>query len=252
MKPICLPMCLMVLASACGPGAAPLSSFSAAARAPGPEGALVCRARLTLPPDGLPVGQMEADRPINAARPGFQRDWVLAGLEAGVPWGSIVARFESVPFARDFSEWLEDEGFWDRPMFQHGHECRVFEVLEQEEHPAAATKQVAARVERFPAGASRDQLRAWFQGVKVEARARGYTSVSLLYSEEDGMASLVYFQDVPVSGRDITAPPPTARQPPLGPVNDLGWSAWTISIWFPFQPEDEGREAIWPMPGISP
>ncbi len=253
MKPIYLPLCLMLLASACGPDGP--ASFTESVRAFEPEGMLTCTTELTLPEPKPPIEMMERDRPHKTSRPRFTREWILVdGLS-----GSFIALFRGEEDARRFSDWLDREfvldgvHFWDRPIFQRGHACQVWKVLGREEQPSAEIKQVMGRVERFPvAGKTSGELRAWFEPVKAEARNRGYVSVALLHSQETETAALVYFQDVPEDARNPHGAPPIAREPPLGSDGDLGWSGWTFSIWFPFKPGDEGREAIWPIPGLSP
>jgi len=260
---------LATLVSACGssppPGMTSLSSSSSAeqGRSGGGEGMLVCDIPL-LPVDEATrlylIRGLERDRVYESHRPGFMRQWIPIGRRAGGDlWGGLVAMFETTAGAEAYSSWLDNvydlDGikFWDRPFFQLGHECHVWEVLAGEDRPSTDATQAMLRIERFPvAGVDpRAQLRDWFKQVEVESHRRGNTSVKLLYSEAQQMASLVYFGGVPRSQRDPGTIPPISGPPPLGQGSSYDWSAWTVTVWFPFETGDHGRAALWPTPGFE-
>jgi len=104
------------------------------------------------------------------------------------------------------------------------------------------------------AGTTREQLRAWYEQVRAASRSRGDTSVMLLYSESEHLASVVSFGEVPWAERNIRTLPPISNHEPLLPphAGTLDWSAWVISIFFQFEPGDRGRPSLWPMPDIEP
>jgi hypothetical protein len=207
------------------------------------------------------VPSVEIDRAYVADRPGFQWLWSPVGFTPTGPVGQFMALFDTVPQAEAYAYWNDNEfildgvHFWDRPEFADVHDCHVSEVLGSMERPVTKGSQVTSRNERFhvpPSSNARQLLQGWFSGLKGEAERRGISTMYLLYSEQREMAELLYFQDVPLSNRDLFTLPPIATTPPFSQGNSFDLGAWMIVIFPKFQLGDTGKPSIWPFPSIQP
>lgn len=185
------------------------------------------------------------DRMTVTGEPGFQRAFITLSTSPS-PQGGIIAFFDTPGQAASFRSWLEGSVRLDgRPFFGRdfvrGHECHAWEVIGQvDPAPAALADQKVVRMERFEARgqAARGQLRRHFAHVREDAKARGYTAVWMLYSEEERLASLIYFAaDGSIAGRL-----PESSTPVFDRSGIIG------AIWEPFLPGDRGRPATWPNP----
>jgi hypothetical protein len=234
------------------------------------QGAFTCD--LTLPGSVLgdptlePVAAtLERDRMLMARRPGMLRkhiplriDPASGNLQSG---GRYL--FDTAAHARDYLRFVERfaiDGvtFLERPIFLD-HDCHAWTTIGARDFADVHTTQVVLRTERWkvPARSQREILAHRWSGIRQAARARGLTSVWLLYNDDERLASLVYFADrrapkdpnVP----DVAALGALEAAPPLGDLlNDLPYEkvldrtqfSWTI--WFPFLAGDRGEPSLWP------
>jgi hypothetical protein len=218
-----------------------------------------------VPPQAIP-GQIERDRMYMAAQPGFIRKHIPLSFDPAT--GNLFAGgrylFEKRKDASDYHRFvardfvLDGVQFLSRPAFI-APECHDWSVVGAEDFGDIHSTHVVMRTERF-AMSGRDPVGALtcrWPDVRHEAERRGYTSVSMLYNRDEGLASLVYYADR-VGPADPTSPDfaslgALAGAPPLGEkLDDLGWqrtfdrTQWVLTVWFPFRKGDTGEPSVWP------
>jgi hypothetical protein len=233
-----------------------------------PGGAFTCDFGLS--PIGLPQDKIapsiERDRMYMAARPGLLHKHIPISFDAA---GNVFSGgrylFDTARHAREYRDWvlhsyvLDGVPFLKRPYFL-SPECHAWTVIGAHDFADAHSSQTVLRTERWSVRNVRrpaSKLEQRFDAVLAEARARGLTSVWLLYDEEEALASLVYFASRvgPSDPRqpDFASLGTLADAPPLGAVfDDQGWrrifdrTQWALTIWFPFAVGDRGEPALWP------
>ncbi len=139
-------------------------------------------------------------------------------------------------------------------------DCHAWTVIGAHDFADIHNSQIVLRTERWSVRNARHPaaiLNQRFEAVLASAQTRGLTSVWLLYDEEEGLASLVYFggRVGPSDPRqpDSASLGALAAAPPLGDIfADQGWkrifdrTQWALTIWFPFALGDRGEPALWP------
>ena len=233
-----------------------------------PGGAFTCDFGLS--PIGLPqdtiAPSIERDRMYMAARPGLLHKHIPISFDAT---GSVFSGgrylFDTARHAREYRDWvfhsyvLDGVLFLKRPYFV-SPECHAWTVIGAHDFADIHSSQIVLRTERWSVRHARHPtsiLEQRFEAVLASAQARGLTSVWLLYDEEDGLASLVYFAGragpSDPRGPDMASLGALANAPPLGDLfADQGWkrtfdrTQWALTIWFPFALGDRGEPALWP------
>jgi hypothetical protein len=139
-------------------------------------------------------------------------------------------------------------------------DCHAWTVMGAHDFEDIHSSQIVLRTERWSLRNARQPdrlLEQRFDAILAEARARGLTSVWLLYDAEEALASLVYFgrRVGPSDPRapDMASLSALADAPPLGDIfADQGWkrifdrTQWALTIWFPFVLGDRGEPSLWP------
>ncbi len=232
------------------------------------RGAFTCDFALS---PSLPLDQVapsiERDRMYMAARPGMIHKHIPIAVDpsSGQYLSGGRYLFDTAEHAREYRDWvfhsyvLDDVLFLKRSYFL-GPECHAWTVIGAHDFGDIHSSQIVLRTERWSVRNARQP--AWtlaqrFAAILDTAQARGLTSVWLLYDQEEGLASLVYF-----AGRvgpsnpqepDYASLSVLADAPPLGRIfDDQGWTRtfdrtqWTLTIWFPFALGDRGEPALWP------
>jgi hypothetical protein len=209
---------------------------------------------------------LEEDRRHMSARPGFRHKHVPLGVDLAT--GNVFSGgrylFDSVEDAEEYKDWVENDyildgvEFFDRPYFLNP-ECHAWSVIGAQDFGDIHTRQVVVRTERWttPQEHQRRLLKARWPAIRSAAQRRGLTSVWLLYNKQERLVSLVSFADR-VAAPDPDAPDfaslfALANSPSLGQAFDAaGWgkafdrTQWVLTIWFPFEPGDQGEPSVWP------
>jgi hypothetical protein len=239
-----------------------------------PGGAFTCDFGLSSDPSLLPPDQIapsiERDRMYMSARPGMLHKHIPFSFDPSDPSGKAAFSggrylFDTAEHAREYRDWvfnsyvLDGVHFLKRPYFL-SPECHAWTVIGAHDFGDIHSSQIVLRTERWSLSKARQPLwtlKQRFDTVLAAARARGLTSVWLLYDPEEALASLVYF-----AGRagpsDPTMPDMASLSalgdaPRLGEIfDDQGWkrtfdrTQWVLTIWFPFALGDRGEPALWP------
>ncbi|HEU0157534.1 MAG TPA: hypothetical protein VFQ82_15795 [Stellaceae bacterium] len=209
---------------------------------------------------------IERDRMYMAARPGLLHKHIPISFDAdnNVFSGGRYL-FDTARHAEEYRDWvfhsyvLDGVHFLKRPYFL-SPECHAWTVIGAHDFAEIYSPQIVLRTERWSLRNARHPaliLKQRFDAVMADAQKRGLTSVWLLYDEEDGLASLVYFGGRlgPSDPRqpDLASLDALAAAPPLGDIfADQGWkrtfdrTQWALAIWFPFALGDRGEPALWP------
>lgn len=233
-----------------------------------PEGAFTCDFGLSsdLPQDQI-APSIERDRMYMAARPGMLHKHIPITFDPNTGQALSGGRylFDTAQHAREYRDWvfnsykLDGVLFLKRPYFL-SPECHAWTVIGAHDFGDVHSSQIVLRTERWSLRYARQPalvLQQKFDDILARARARGLTSVWLLYDPEEALASLIYF-----GGRvgpsnpgepDYASLGALADAPPLGQIFDhQGWTRtfdrtqWALTIWFPFALGDRGEPALWP------
>lgn len=244
-----------------------LTATSVAAGDTQPGGAFTCDFGLSagLPQDKI-APSIERDRMYMAARPGLLHKHIPISFDAAnnvFSGGRYL--FDTARHAREYRDWvfhtyaLDGVLFLKRSYFLKP-DCHAWSVIGAHDFADIHSAQIVLRTERWSVRSARHPaaiLKQRFEAVLASAQARGLTSVWLLYNEEEGLASLVYFagRAGPSDPRqpDFASLDALADAPPLGDIfADQGWkrtfdlTQWALTIWFPFVLGDRGEPALWP------
>jgi hypothetical protein len=152
--------------------------------------------------------------------------------------------------------------FLDRSVFANP-DCRSWYVIGATEFSDFRTTHHHLRTERWsiPTSLGIIVLLEWkWPQVRAAAmRIPGVSAVWLLVNREDRVVSVVYFQNrlAPFSGAGLdelmSAPSVLARY-----AETYGWSQvylaghFSLNIWLPFEPGDQGPAALWPNADAIP
>jgi hypothetical protein len=251
-----------------------LTATGAAAGAGGdaqPGGAFTCDFGLSSDPLLLPPGQIapsiERDRMYMSARPGMLHKHIPISFDPDS--GEVLSGgrylFDTAEHAREYRDWVFNTYVLDGVLFLKrsyflSPECHAWTVIGAHDFGDIHSSQIVLRTERWSLRNTRQPdrlLEKRFDAILAEARARGLTSVWLLYDPEEALASLVYFgrRVGPSDPRapDMASLSALADAPPLGDIfDDQGWkrtfdrTQWALTIWFPFALGDRGEPALWP------
>jgi hypothetical protein len=244
-----------------------LAATGVAAGETQPGGAFTCDFGLSagLPQDKI-APSIERDQMYMAARPGLLHKHIPISFDAtGNVFSGGRYLFDTARHAREYRDWvfntyvLDGVHFLKRSYFL-SPDCHAWTVIGAHDFADIHNSQIVLRTERWsvrnahqPAAVLQQRLDA----VLASAQLRGLTSVWLLYDEEEGLASLVYFggRAGPSDPRapDTASLDALAAAPPLGDIfADQGWkrifdrTQWALTIWFPFALGDRGEPALWP------
>lgn len=232
------------------------------------RGAFTCDFGLSsdLLPDEI-APSIERDRMYMAARPGMIHKHIPITFDPNTGEALSGGRylFDTAEHAREYRDWvfnsyvLDGVHFLKRPYFLHP-ECHAWTVIGAHDFGDVHSSQIVLRTERWSLRNALQPARTLqqkFDAILETAQERGLTSVWLLYDQEEGLASLVYFAGRvgPSDPRqpDYASLSALADAPPLGEIfADRGWkrtfdrTQWTLTIWFPFVLGDRGEPSLWP------
>jgi len=216
----------------------------------------------TLPLTEVPA-VIERDRMFMARRPGIINKHLPIALDpsSGNFFSGGRYLFDTFDHAQDYAEFVEHGyvldgvGFLQRPYFLDA-QCYPWRVVGARAY-ASIEHQLVVRTERFQAQGSWGDLKQVYLAARREAEARGLTAVWLVANQDLGLAQLVYYIDR-VDPPDPTTPDfaslgALAGAPALGDaVAPASWqrifdrTLWVFTDWFPYEPGDSGRPALWP------
>lgn len=234
----------------------------------GMRGATFCDYQLlpTLPVDLAPA-LIERDRMYMAAQPGVTFKYLPLTLPtASDPFIYSGGRYlvDTVKHAEEYAHWvineyrLDDVLFSERSYFVRT-ECTAYSVIGIKDFKQLRSTNHVMRTERFalPKGNHRGYLESRWKDLVVEARARGMSSVWLVYNREAGQAAFVYTLES--MGRETPAVPDFATLSALESAPSLGahlarpgWvktqdvTQFVWGLWFRYNPGDKGQPTVWP------
>lgn len=153
---------------------------------------------------------------------------------------------------------IERHAFFDRPYFL-SPDCRSWTVIGAHDLWDIHAAQVLVRTERWlvPDHNQRRLLRDRWPVLRATAEAQGFSSVWLLYNNQDDVVSVVYMTNrfVPPNPTmpDFASLVALEYAAPLGQVfDDQPWirtfdrTHWVLTTWFPFRTGDHGEPSLWP------
>jgi hypothetical protein len=234
----------------------------------GVRGATFCDYQLlpVLPVDLAPA-IIERDRMYMAAQPGVIFKYLPLTLPTdGDPYLYSGGRYlvDTVKHAREYAHWilndyrLDGVPFAERPYFVRT-ECTAYSVIGLQDFKDLHSTHHVVRTERFelPEGNHRGYLQSRWKELVVEARARGMSSVWLVYNAEARLAAFVYtFErvgEVDPQTPDFATLSALESAPSLGEhLARPGWvktqdvTQFVWGLWFRFAPGDRGRPTLWP------
>jgi hypothetical protein len=234
----------------------------------GARGATLCDYKLypNLPVDQAPA-LIERDRMYMAAQPGVTFKYLPLTLPtASDPFIYSGGRYllDTVRHAQDYAHWILNDFrldgvlFPERPYFV-STECTAYSVIGIKDFKELRSASHVVRTERFhlPEGNHRGYLESRWNELVVEARARGMSSVWLVYNPEARLAAFVYTLErvsmVASAGPDFATVSALESAPSLGAhfarpgwvkTQDVTQFVW--GLWFRFAPGDTGLPTIWP------
>lgn len=230
------------------------------------KGAFTCDFRIPANFPGETLAPIiERDRMYMADRPGFQKKRIPIGFD---PQGNFLAGgrylFKTEHRARQYKEWAEEEFdldgtlFFDRSYFEE-IDCHSWKALHVYEAPSASTEHIVVRTERWSVSGcyQKHALEQKWSAILAEAKARGFSSVWMLYNGDEDLASLVYTDNRvgPVAPGQLDVPSLQALEAstPLGHhLDPYGWtktfdrSQFVLTEWHPFEEGDHGEPSLWP------
>lgn len=240
----------------------------------GMRGATFCDYKLlpTLPVEQAPA-IIERDRMYMAERPGVTFKYLPLSLPTErEPYIYSGGRYlvDTVKHAQDYAHWVINEYrldgvlFSERPYFLRT-ECTAYSVIGLEDFKELRSTHHVMRTERFalPEGHHRGYLESRWNELVVEARARGMSSVWLVYNPEARLAAIVYtLERLSAVDSEVSAfatVPALASAPPLGAhLAREGWvktqdvTHFVWGLWFRFTPGDRGLPTVWPNAPLLP
>jgi hypothetical protein len=234
----------------------------------GVRGATFCDYKLhpTLPVTQAPAF-IERDRAYMAAQPGVIFKYLPLTLPtASDPYIYSGGRYlvDTVKHAQEYAHWvindyrLDGVQFSERSYFVRT-ECTAYSVIGIKDFKELRSTHHVMRTERFslPEGNHRGYLESRWNELVVEARARGMSSVWLVYNPEARLAAFVYTLES--VGKEDPAVPDFATLSALESAPSLGahlarpgWvktqdvTQFIWGLWFRFSPGDMGLPTVWP------
>ncbi|HKY62810.1 MAG TPA: hypothetical protein VJR29_05255 [bacterium] len=219
-------------------------------------------------PEFLLGAVIERDRIYMSAREGWQSKHIPFSFdEAGLPYGGGLYLFDTQEDAENFASWLSEEFALDgvlileRPYFLDvkAYTYKVIGAYQFGDYDYK-TDSAVVRTERWttPRGPLVEPLlKTLWPLVVLEAHARRYVAVWMLYNEDEQIVNLVYFDDRvgPWSppAPDFASLNALADDETMGPLFDLlHWpkifdrTSWVLTVWYPFEAGDSGEAALWP------
>jgi hypothetical protein len=241
----------------------------------GMRGATFCDYKLlpTLPVDQAPA-IIERDRMYMAAQPGVAFKYLPLSLPtASDPYIYSGGRYlvDTVQHAQEYAHWvinayrLDGVLFSERPYFIQT-ECSAYSVIGVKDFKELQSTHHVMRTERFelPEGNHRGYLESRWSELEVEARARGMSSVWLVYNPEARRVAFVYtLERMDRRGEpqvpDLATVSALESAPSLGAyLAQPGWvktqdvTQFVWGLWFRFSPGDRGRPTLWPNASSLP
>ncbi|MCY1079176.1 hypothetical protein [Archangium lansingense] len=225
----------------------------------------------TLPVDQAPA-VIERDRMYMAAQPGVLFKYLPLSLPTpSDPYLYSGGRYlvDTEKHAREYARWVINEyeldgvRFSERPYFVQT-ECTAYSIIGIKDFKDLRNKHHVMRTERFalPKGNHRGYLESRWKELVAKARARGLSSVWLVYNPDARLAAIVYtlesVGEVEPGAPDFATVSALESAPSLGAsLARRGWvktqdvTQFVWGLWFRFSPGDRGQPTLWPnAPGL--